>query len=108
MPVIYHITSQDAWEEAQREGEYQAESIMSEGFIHCSERSQVAGSANRYFKGQKNLIVLQIDPGYLKSRLLYEESTGGQKFPHIYGPLNLDAVRGIQPLISNQDGSFSF
>lgn len=105
---IYHITSAEAWQNAQAAGVYTAESLSVEGFIHCSRLHQVAGSANRYFQAQKGLVVLKIDPGKLESRLVYEGSEGQDLFPHIYGPLNLDAVVRVYPLGQGVDGRFTF
>lgn len=107
MHTIFHITNQIDWEQAQNDGSYRADSLASEGFIHCSERYQVAETLNRIFHGQTGLIVLEIDPANLRSPLLYEESYQGQRFPHIYGPLNLDAVIQVHPLSPDLQGSFS-
>ena len=58
---IYHITTAAAWEKAQLEGTYRADSLAIEGFIHCSTQDQVAGVLDRYYKGQTNLVKLTIE-----------------------------------------------
>ena len=58
---IYHITTAAAWEKAQTEGAYTADSLATEGFIHCSTQDQVAGVLDRYYKGQTNLVKLTIE-----------------------------------------------
>ena len=106
---IYHITHLTDWEKARAAGSYRADSLASEGFIHCSTREQVPATAGRYYKGQTDLLLLEIDPEHLTAPLKYENSVGGQPpFPHIYGSLNLDAVERILPFPPNPDGSFSF
>lgn len=96
--MIYHITTRSDWEKAVEQGLYRAASLESEGFIHCSTRDQVARSAANYFKGQTDLRLLTIDPTRLTPQLIMENTTGGtEPFPHVYGPLNLDAVLEAKP-----------
>ena len=109
--TIYHITPRAGWLAAQQAGEYTAASLESEGFIHTSTREQVADTANRFYHGQAGLVLLVIDPARLRAELRYDPVlTHGaeQKFPHIYGPLNLDAVVDVLPFEPQPDGSFRF
>ncbi|MDD5367663.1 MAG: DUF952 domain-containing protein [Anaerolineaceae bacterium] len=92
MTLIYHITSSDAWHAAQAAGVYRVDSLDSEGFIHTSLAGQVGATASRYYQGRKDLILLVIDENRVKSEVRYELAAIGEVFPHIYGPLNLDAV----------------
>ena len=114
--MIYHITSRQAWEAAQTKGEYRADSLTTEGFIHCSTLEQVLPVAHLYYKGQSGLILLEIEPSLLSSELKWEPPAGGappsgvpvgDQFPHIYGPINLNAVLKIADLGSNADGTFT-
>lgn len=114
--MIYHITSRQAWEDTQAKGEYRAESLQSEGFIHCSTLSQVLPVAHLYYKGQRGLIVLEIEPSLLSPDLKWEPPSGGapppgvpvgDMFPHVYGPINVNAVVKVVDLESNPDGTFS-
>jgi len=93
MPVIYHITTAGDLEAARPKGFYEHPSLTAEGFIHCSQENQVAGVLERYFEGQTNLIKLVIDTDRLTSHFVFDWSPSTQDtFPHIYGPINLDAV----------------
>ena len=99
MAVIYHITTLQEWKDAQQKGFYAASSLAQEGFIHNSEAHQVAGVLERYYKNQKDLVQLCIDTRKLMHPLKYEYAPSVQDtFPHIYGPLNLDAVIDVQYL----------
>ncbi|MDF2385151.1 DUF952 domain-containing protein [Nostoc ellipsosporum NOK] len=99
MPVIYHITTAEAWKKAQEDGQYEATSLKEEGFIHCSEERQIAGVLDRYFIGKTDLVKLIIDTDKLTSRYVQEWSPSVQDtFPHIYGPINLDAVTGTETI----------
>ena len=97
MPVIYHITTGDEWEAAQKKGYYAAASLKDEGFIHCSQEAQIPGVLDRFFKGKTGLLKLVIETAKLKSQLIYEWSPSiADTFPHIYGPVNLDAVTAVE------------
>jgi uncharacterized protein (DUF952 family) len=113
--MIYHLTSRQAWHEAQPRGEYRAESLESEGFIHCSTEMQILPVAEKYYKGQEGMLLLAINPSLLTSALCWEPPSGGapppgvpegDSFPHIYGPINLDAVVNVYDLEANPDGSY--
>ena len=106
--MILHIAHRDEWAAAQASGDYRADSLLTEGFIHCSTPEQVLGPANERFHGQTDLLLLVIDPARLAADLVYEDSYGtGQAFPHIYGPLNLDAVVRAVPFPPGPDGRFA-
>ena len=112
--MIYHITSRRAWVETQERGEYRAESLEDEGFIHCSTSKQVLPVLETFYKGQTDLVLFAIDPARLTSELKWEPPSGGgpppgvpegEPFPHIYGPINLDAIVNVYDLEANPDGS---
>jgi uncharacterized protein (DUF952 family) len=104
---IFHIVPRQVWQESRSTGEYRGDTLETEGFIHCSTAEQVVRTANRIFLGREGLIVLQIDPTQVISRVVYEDtSSTGEDFPHIYGPLNVSAVQGVQELGIGVDGSF--
>jgi uncharacterized protein (DUF952 family) len=105
--MIYHITTRADWEAARAVGAYAADSLASEGFIHCSTGAQVPGTAARFFAGRRDLVLLTIDPARLAAELRYEEGEPGVLFPHLYGPLGLDAVVGAYPFAPAEDGSFA-
>ena len=93
MAIIFHVTTAAEWKTAQEQGFYETPSLKTEGFIHCSETHQVAGVLERYFSDKTGLVKLVIDTNQLTSRYVQEWSPSTQDtYPHIYGPLNLDAV----------------
>lgn len=115
--MIYHITSRSAWSEARERGDYRAESLETEGFIHCSTEQQVIPVAQKYYTGMQNLLLLVIEPALLEPDLKWEppaEGTPplgvpeGDLFPHIYGPINLDAIVKVFDLEASPDGKYSF
>ncbi len=94
--IIYHITTAEEWKKASFDNLYEAPSLHTEGFIHCSTENQVNGVLERYFKGQTNLLKLVIDTDKLENKLKFELAPSvNEEFPHIYGHINLDAVIGV-------------
>lgn len=114
MSMIYHIASAADWAAAQRAGEYTTStrgvSLAEQGFIHASTERQVAPVANMIYKGSgEDLLVLVIDTDRVVAEIRFEPVPGlDEPFPHIYGPLNVDAVVEARPLVPDADGSFSF
>ncbi len=94
MPIIYHVTTATEWNSAKQNGFYESPSLKAEGFIHCSQDDeQVAGVLERYFAGKNDLVKLVIDTDKLTAGYVFEWSPSTQDtFPHIYGPINVDAV----------------
>jgi uncharacterized protein (DUF952 family) len=108
MATIFHITTRDGWKRAEVEGIYRAESLAAEGFIHCSTREQVVRTANRFFRGHTGLVLLSIDTERVAAEIRYENSEGdGQMFPHIYGELNIDAVKRALEFEPDREGFFA-
>ena len=113
MSIIYHIATAPDWEQACRDGHYaistRGRTLAEQGFIHASTAGQVAPVANMIYKGLPDLLVLIIDTDRVDPEIRWEAVPGGDgPFPHIYGPLNADAVIGTRPLDPGPDGEFSF
>jgi uncharacterized protein (DUF952 family) len=106
-PMLLHIAHGDEWERAQVDGVYRTESLSNQGFIHCSYPQQVTKVANSVYRGHRGLVLLHIDPDRLDSRVVEEDGGGGEPYPHVYGPINLDAVVKVERLEPGDDGSFT-
>lgn len=97
--LILHITHRQDWQAAQAAGRYEADTLAAQGFIHCSTPEQLPRVAEALFRGQRGLVVLTIDAERVAAPIRYENLEGGDEhFPHIYGPLNLDAVVAVTDL----------
>ena len=109
MGTIYHIVPRAEWEMALKKGVYEPESLATEGFIHCSTRAQVVGTANFLFKGQQDLILLHIEEEKLETDVIYEDLyQAGKLFPHIYSPLKTAHVSRLVDFPCRPDGTFQF
>ena len=90
--MIYHIVLPETWEQMKDKTFYETDSLASEGFIHCSYADQLEGVLDRYYADAPGVVILSIDANRLTSPLISEPSTNNEPYPHIYGPINLDAV----------------
>lgn len=103
---ILHITSRDAWRRALREGGYRAETLRTQGFLHASRPDQVVAVANALFRGRRDLVFLVIDPDRVRAEIRFE-GVGGELYPHVYGPLNLEAVTAVLDFPPDAQGRFA-
>lgn len=112
--MILHITSRAEWQTAQARGDYRAPSLETEGFIHMSTSKQVIRVANAFYRGQNSLVLLVVDETRVSSQVKWEAPAGASasgisqddKFPHVYGPLNLNAVIDVLDFNPDADGNF--
>ena len=102
---IYHLTTPTAW--AQGAGQpYRPQSLTTEGFVHCSYREQVERVANTLFAGEPLLMLLGIDVNRLIAPVRDEDVGIGELFPHVYGPIQAEAVLTIDRLTRNAQGQW--
>ncbi len=105
---IYVIVVGAANAEISPEGEYTAPSLATEGFLHASGSvDQLLRVANRKFPGEPRLEVLCVDPAGVVPEVRYEEGRDPAPFPHIYGPLNGDAIVEVKELHRGPEGRFT-
>jgi len=111
MATILHIAFPEQWEASQQAGSYRWSTrgkSLDDGakFIHASRPEQVAMVANFVYDDvDEPLCLLVIDTERLVSALCDEDLDGiGVSFPHIYGPLNLDAVVDVRAYERGPDG----
>ena len=107
MTELFHIIERDAWADARRRGTYAPVSFKNEGFIHLSAHHQVLGTANRFYGGATDLLVLVVDEASLGSALVWEEGEPGVDFPHLYRPLKIMEVTEVRRLRRGKDGAWS-
>lgn len=105
---LLHIAEREQWAAAVRAGQYQPESLAEEGFIHCSLPEQIVPVANEVYRGRQGLVLLVIDPQNVAGEIRFEDCyESGQEFPHIYGPLPVEAVAQVLDFSPGLDGLFA-
>lgn len=104
---IFHIAEKKIWEIALSEGRYLPGGFKEEGFIHCSELEQVLDVANTLYSGRGDVVLIEIDSHRVNFPVKYESTEGNEeRFPHLYGPLLLDAVLQVYVFNPEDDGRF--
>ena len=107
--MIYKICPSHEWLAAETAGVFRGSAVdRRDGYIHFSTAEQVAETARRHFAGQADLVLVSIDPGALWPSLRWEPSRGGALFPHLYGELDVAAVRRVDPLPLDDTGRHVF
>lgn len=111
--AIYVLTSKKKWQQAQAVGVYTDKTLDEVGFIHASKYDEMVRVANAFYLKRHGLMLLQINPALVTSLVKYEDPAvmlpsfkKDERFPHIYGSLNLDAVMKVLPVSKNTDGRF--
>jgi uncharacterized protein (DUF952 family) len=106
--LLFHLTTKEDWKTFQKGGSYEPESLEAEGFIHCSSGNQVEDTANRIFSDQDSILLLVIDATMLREDIKYEKDPEtGDKFPHIYGPISVNAIIDKIEIKAEDNGKFN-
>jgi uncharacterized protein (DUF952 family) len=103
---LYHLVASPEWQAAQAAGEYRPASLAREGFIHLSTAAQWVGAANRFYRGRTDLLLLEVDADRLSAEVRFE-AADGDRFPHLYGPMDLEAARVACALTPDASGAFT-
>jgi uncharacterized protein (DUF952 family) len=104
--TTFHLVAAEYYRDTDRGQPYVPATFEAEGFIHCTDGADnVAAVGNRYYRDDRRMyVVLVIDTRKVESNIVYEDADG--IYPHIYGPLNRDAIVDILPVLRAADGSF--
>ena len=109
MEFVYHITSKSIWESQQAKGTFLTPTFNQDGFIHFSTLPQVRKTAHKFYQGQKDLVILEVDPTFYPGKLIFENLDGGSElFPHLYAPLSIRSVHQVFNLPLNPEAEFDF
>lgn len=111
MQYLYHIAKKQDWVNAQKVGIYAVGSLHrnfeEDGFIHLSYAYQANVVADMIYHDTPELVLLVIDPAKLTAKVVDERADPSQGlFPHLYGPLNVDAVIDVRQYEPSDDGRF--
>lgn len=105
----YKILTRDQWQSLKAEGVFAGAPVdLQDGYIHLSTLSQSAETAAKHFAGQDDLILAMVDLAAVGGAVKWEESRGGQLFPHLYAPLPMEAVTKTVVLRLDAEGKHQF
>jgi uncharacterized protein (DUF952 family) len=104
--TTFHLAPREYWETQSMEAKYLPERFADEGFIHCTDTiEEIVAVGNRYYQGdRRKYLLLEIDCGAVSAPIVYEDSE--RMFPHIYGPLDVGAVRRVLMVKRDDEGRF--
>ncbi|PZU09264.1 DUF952 domain-containing protein [Sphingomonas sp.] len=105
-PIAYKVLTSAQMDTLEHEGSFAGAPIdLADGYIHLSTAAQLTETVDKHFAGQDGLHVAAVDLEALGDAIRWEESRGGQLFPHLYGqPLSLEVVIAYGPLERHTDG----
>jgi glutathione S-transferase len=107
---IFHLAIDVDWIEVlSTDGRYRRSTVgrtlAEEGFVHCSFSEQLQATADRFYAGRRDVLLLAIDPARLDAPVVVEAAPGtDERFPHVYGPIPVEAVVWAQPIPLRPDG----
>lgn len=106
MSKIYKILPKAEWDAARATGVFTGSAVdLADGFIHFSGHDTAQRTAELYFKGQSDLMLLTVEADHLGEALKWEASRGGALFPHLFRALKVDEVIAERPLALDADGA---
>ena len=104
--MIYHIETEDLWQQALLAGEYVPESSREATASSTVQHWNRSRTSQTGITGTcHGLLLLCISQKLLDAETLWEPSDG-LYYPHIYGPLNTSAVVAAVPFPCDDDGTF--
>lgn len=104
--IAYHLVPKEVWERQRGSGSYLPEAFEADGFIHATNGlDRLLWVANQFYRTDlRPQTVLVLDVAALSSPMRYDDEN--EAFPHIYGPLNSDAVIGELSVQRGDNGAF--
>jgi uncharacterized protein (DUF952 family) len=104
--TTFHLVAAEYYRDCDTGAPYVPAAYEADGFIHCTDGAHnLAAVADRYYKDDRRMyIALVIDKTKVSASIVYEDKA--RIYPHIYGPLNRDAIVTVLPVLRNADGSF--
>lgn len=103
--MTYKVCTGNEWRQLLESGRFSGSpDDLRDGFVHLSGPHQVARTAAKFFAGRTDLMLLTVNPDRLGDALRWEASGNGGLYPHLYGPLPLEAVESAVPLRLGPDG----
>tara|TARA_B100000427_G_C15064030_1_gene401185 strand:- start:172 stop:519 length:348 start_codon:yes stop_codon:yes gene_type:complete len=102
---VYKICTSDEWNEAKKLGKLNgSKKDINDGFIHFSDKDQLSGTLKKFFLNKSDLVLLKVDALKLRN-LVYEQTSDGNIFPHLYEPLELSHVIKEYKIELNKNGT---
>ena len=102
--LVYKILNAADWQTANSLGFTQTALDEGDGYVHLSTRAQVAETLGLHYVHQADVRLLEYIAEEMSGPVRWEESRGGQLFPHFYARLRIDAAKRTWILKQGPDG----
>ena len=102
--LVYKILNAEDWQTAEQLGFTKTALDEGDGYVHLSTRAQVAETLALHYPGQEHVRLLEYVVEEMGGRIKWEESRGGDKFPHLYSTLRIDGATRLWELTLGEDG----
>jgi len=95
--TIYKILRAKEWQHASANTAYAGSADdLRDGFVHFSTGEQLQGTLEKYYRGEKQVCIAAFETQQFSGDTLrWEPSRGGDLFPHLYAPLNVQLAVAI-------------
>lgn len=103
--IIFKIVTAPEWSKAMTSGSYEGSADdRRDGFIHFSAKHQLRGTLEKHFKGKDDLVLIAFEASKLGPKLQWEQSRGGDLFPHLYDNISVSDALWQRPLRTDDNG----
>ena len=101
-----HLIPAEVWSCQEHGSLYFPDAYDQDGFIHLTIGStNLMEVANLFYaQDDRDYLVLTLDKTKITSPVRFDDESG--RYPHIYGPLNVDAVIAVDPVRRDAGGAF--
>lgn len=105
-PTTFHLTPQEDWTRQANDPTYTPDAYAQDGFVHCTDgEANVLAVGNLFYRGDpRPYVALVLDPARLTADVRYEDED--HRYPHVYGPIDREAVVAVRRVIRAGDGGF--
>ena len=104
--IAYHLVPEPWFTAQPGDRSYLPESFDREGFVHLTHGIEpVIAAGNRYYRSDpRPYLVLTVDLASVTAEVRYEDPV--RQFPHVYGPIDREAILTVQRVVRDGDGTF--
>ncbi|MEX2227160.1 MAG: DUF952 domain-containing protein [Dehalococcoidia bacterium] len=104
--LTHHLVPAEYFRAQPEDTDFAPEAFAADGFIHCTDgAANLIQTANRYYRDDpRAFVALVIDKSKVQADIRYEDPA--RLYPHIYGPLNRDAIVRVVAMRRAADGTF--
>jgi len=103
--IIFHIIDKNEVQSIQGLRHYKPVSLENEGFIHCSRINQLVRVAQNHYRHSNGIFIMAVESTQAGNPVIFEDLYNlGEKYPHIYGSIEMTAVKNIYPMAETADG----